>query len=264
MPDATDRLLAALADRAARDTDVAHLMAALPGLVEAQRYGDVRQTDTQALGRVTDTLLVRICAGLPAAVSALDDDGAAALRTHLEAVHGAVALRAVPDDRDRWLDTLHGLVDRADVHGLLVGRTVRLLRDAGRVDPADAAARLGRALSVGADAPAKAAWVEGFLAGGGLLLVHDADLLALLDRWVRGLGEQEFVDVLPLVRRTFGAFEAGERRAVADRVRELPTGTAGGAPRGAAGAGWPDVDPDRAAAALATVAAILGVREAVR
>lgn len=263
LPDATDRLLAALADRAARDTDVAHLMAALPGLVEAQRYGDVRQTDTEALGRVADTLLVRICAGLPAAVSALDDDGAAALRTHVEAVHAAVALRAVPQDRDRWLDTLHGLVDRADVHGLLVGRAVRLLRDAGRVDPADAAARLGRALSVGADAPAKAAWVEGFLAGGGLLLVHDADLLALLDRWVRGLREQEFVDVLPLVRRSFGAFEAGERRAVADRVRALPVGAAGGA-RPGAGAGWPDVDPDRAAAALGTVAAILGLSEALR
>lgn len=261
LPAATERLLHVLADRAARDTDVADLMAAFPGLVEAQRYGDVRGTDTAAVGRVADTLLVRICAGLPTAVSSLDDDGAAVVRARVEAVHTAVELRAEQDDAARWLDTLQTVADRADVHGAVAGRAVRLLRDAGRLTPGDAADRLGRALSVGADAPVRAAWVDGFLAGGGLLLVHDRELLALLDTWVRGLAAQQFVDVLPLVRRTFGGFEAGERRAVADRVREV---AAGSAQRAGASAGWPAVDASRGLPAVAAVATILGTARTAR
>ena len=49
LPEALDGLLVTLAERAARDADVVHLMEALPPLARAQRYGDVRGTDTAAL-----------------------------------------------------------------------------------------------------------------------------------------------------------------------------------------------------------------------
>ncbi len=244
LPAAFTSLLEALDERAALDADVLHLMEALPALVRAQRYGDVRGTDVSTLGRVADALVLRICTGLPQAVTGLDEDGAETLRGHLDAVHAAVTL--VDLSTGRWLDTLAGLVDRADVNGLLVGRMVRLLRDAGRLT--DAATRLERALSVGAPAAGKAAWVDGFFADGALLLLHDRDLLDLLDRWVGDLGEAEFVDVLPLVRRTFGSFSGAERRSIAARVRD-------GAPAAAAPV---PVDERRGLAALATVADLLG------
>jgi len=254
LPDSSTVLLRALDQRAAVDADVLHLMEALPALVRAQRYGDVRGTDVAALSRVSAALVLRICTGLPQAVSSLDEEGAATLRRHVDAVQAAVSLaagggdpRAVEAQR-RWLATLTALVERADVHGLLVGRMVRVLRDAGRLD--DAPARLHRALSVGVPAAQKAGWVDGFFADGALLLIHDADLLALLTAWVRELSAQEFVDVLPLVRRTFGAFSPAERRQIATRV------ASGGGP--AAGPAVDDLDEDRGLAALATVARILG------
>jgi hypothetical protein len=247
LPASFAALLRALDEQAALDADVVHLMEALPALVRAQRYGDVRGTDVSSLGRVSAALVLRICTGLPQAVTGLDDDGAAALRRHLDAVHAAVSL--VDVGRERWLDTLAGVVDRSDVNGLLVGRMVRILRDTGRVT--DAPVRLGRALSVGVPAPQKAAWVDGFFADGALLLIHDRDLLGLLDDWVAGLAPQEFTDVLPLVRRTFGSFTPPERRQVAAQVRS------GSAPRPVTA---DDVDEPRALAAVATVAAILGVR----
>jgi hypothetical protein len=97
----------------------------------------------------------------------------------------------------------------------------------------------------------KAAWVDGFFADGAVLLIHDTDLLGLLDGWVQGLTEQEFVDVLPLVRRTFGSFSVAERRAVAGRLTS----------QGRRPAAVPDddLDDERADAALATVALVLGV-----
>jgi hypothetical protein len=81
--------------------------------------------------------------------------------------------------------------------------------------------------------------------------VHDRALLRLLDGWVSSLAAQEFVDVLPLVRRTFGSFTDAERRAIATQVR-----TAGTEDRPTT---VDDVDEERALAAVATVARILGV-----
>jgi hypothetical protein len=254
LPDAFTVLLAALDQRAALDVDVVHLMEALPALVRAQRYGDVRGTDASELGRVSAAMVVRICAALPQVVTSLDDDGAATLRRHVDAVQAAVSLASGgvdsdDDTRDRWLSTLAGIVDRSDVNGVLAGRMVRILRDADRLD--DAPARLERALSVGVRDADKAAWVDGFFADGALLLMHDRELLGLLDGWVRGLPDREFVDVLPLVRRTFGAFSAPERRSIAARVR---SGEAGPAPTSA-----DELDEERGLAAVATVATILGV-----
>jgi hypothetical protein len=142
------------------------------------------------------------------------------------------------------------VIDRRDVHGLLIGRLVRILRDAGRIDPPEAAVRLSRALSIGSPATAKAAWVDGFFSGGGLLLVHDRELLGLLDDWIVTLGEQEFIDVLPLLRRTFGQFAGSERRSIGERVRHGQT---------RAGAGVDELDHDRAARVMLTVARLLGV-----
>jgi hypothetical protein len=142
------------------------------------------------------------------------------------------------------------------VHGLVAGRVTRLLADAGVMPWPEAALRLRAALSAGVTATDKAAWAEGFLSGGGLLLVHDRDLLGVLDGWVASLDEEVFLDVLPLLRRTFGEFAAPERAAIGTAAGQL-SGTPGTglSPRAA---GADDVDADRAAGALATVAMILG------
>ena len=219
LPAALQRVLDALAAKAAVDADVAHLMAALPALARAHRYGDVRGTDTSALDRVGAALVLRICAGLPQAVTGLDDEGATALRRAIDEVHSAIGLLSSDTAsrlRTRWLETLATLVDRPDVNGELVGRFVRILFDAEVLN--DVAVRVHRALSHGVPASAKAAWVDGFFADGALLLIHDAALRSLLGSWVDSLEEREFVDVLPLVRRTFGTFTPSERRAIAGRV----------------------------------------------
>jgi hypothetical protein len=250
------RVLGALRDRAALDVDVEHLMEALPVLVRAMRYGDVRATDTTALGEVATSLLVRIEAALPTAVTGLGDEAADALQERVEEVHAATAL--LPAERRReWLGTLEGLTRRADLHGLLAGRFVRLLADAQVLGSEETALRLQRALSVGSTPPAKAAWIEGFLAGGGLLLVHDTVLLGTLDEWLAGLRPEEFVDVLPLLRRTFGGFEAAERRQLAHQLRRLDGAGPAAAARSATV--WTDAEYARAAPAVATVARLLGL-----
>ncbi|TMR09951.1 hypothetical protein ETD86_41535 [Nonomuraea turkmeniaca] len=253
LPEALPEVLAALSAKAALDTDVTHLMAALPAMVRAHRYGDVRGTSAEGLAVIVRSMLDRICVGLPVAVTALDDEAAAGLLKHMDAVHVAVALLtevpggAVAAPRDRWLATLRGISDRPDLHGLIEGRLTRILLDSGELQ--DAGDRMSRAMSRGQTPARAAAWVEGFLAGGGLLLVHDPRLLALVDGWVTGLSGDQFTDVLPLLRRTFGSFAPPERRAIGERVRSAGRAEA---------EEEQDVDERRAAAAVATVRAILG------
>lgn len=248
---ATEGLITRLEAAAALDHDVTHLLGALPGLTRTLRYGDVRGTDTKALAHVADGLLVRICAGLPGAVTGLDTDAAKALRAQIDAAHTAISTRDDEHATTEWLATLQRIADRDDVHGAIGGRAVRLLCDAERIDDADSARRLAAALSIGNTPAAKAAWVDGFLGGRGLLLVHDRELLRRIDEWLRDLNEDQFVATLPLLRRTFGSFESGERRAISQALRD--TGSAPTTARGTT-----EVDPVRGRLALRAATAILG------
>jgi hypothetical protein len=262
--DALPAVLAAVRDRAALDTDVTHLMAALPALVRAARYGDVRGTDPARLGEVAVEMITRICAGLPAAVASLDEAAERAMRDRIDAVHSATGLLADGASRDRWLDTLARLVlaGRRPPSPLIAGRLTRLLLDAGRIAADDVATRISRELSAAAPAAAAAGWAEGFLAGSGLLLVHDDKLLALADGWLAGLSADAFTAVLPALRRTFGEFAPPERRAIGEKAARLVKGDGevGGGRRPAMTADADDdLDEDRAAIAVGAVAAILGL-----
>ncbi|MEV7026427.1 DUF5682 family protein [Kitasatospora sp. NPDC093558] len=254
-----------LADRAALDTDVAHLAAALPALVRALRYGDVRGTDHGALGEAATGLADRICVGLPPACVGLDAASAADLRARLDEVHGAIGLLAADGLADRWAAALHAVARHepaggpaTGAPGLLRGRAVRLLLDDGRLDSDEAGRRLRLVLSA-ASAPADAAgWIEGFLAGGGALLLHDPRLLALLDEWLTGVSDATFTDVLPLLRRTFSGLEAGVRSTVGARVAAGPLDAEpSGEPVGG------ELDRARADAAVPVVALLLGVRPSI-
>jgi hypothetical protein len=283
-----------LADRAALDADVAHLAAALPALVRAVRYGDVRGTDSAALAEVAEGIAERVRIGFPAACVNIAPDAARALRVHLDASHRAVHLLApsagptppaVPPPaapaaerspaaggvvagaapggglRERWAQMVRALAERdGAIPGLLRGAAARLLVDEGRL-PADEAARLmGLALSPGAGPVEAAGWIEGFLAGGGMLLVHDERLLALVDGWLSRVPAEAFRDVLPLLRRTFAEFEPGVRRSLGELVRRGPArsrpAATGGEP-GLPGFGAA-LDTARADAAVHTVRLLLG------
>ncbi|MEV7727569.1 DUF5682 family protein [Streptomyces sp. NPDC087917] len=296
LSEALPAVLKALADRAALDTDVGRLAEALPALARSLRYGDVRGTDAVALGAVAAGLAERICVALPPACAARPAaDAAAALRGHLDEVHGAIGLLTDPerpDDADadetadrrdrrdrpdrpdrtalgegtgglrgRWSAVLRGLARRDGVPGLIRGRAARLLLDGGGLPAGEAARLMGLALSP-AVAPAEAAgWIEGFAgggSGGGTLLVHDDRLRGLIDTWLVSVPEDAFIDVLPLLRRTFGAYQSGVRRTLGELARRGP-GRAAPAEAAAARPGFaPDLDPERADAMVPTALLLLG------
>jgi Family of unknown function (DUF5682) len=199
-------------------------------------------------------LLTRVAVGLPAAVTAVDDDGAAGLADLVDSVDRAVGLLDDPALRRPWLAALRAVADQRGVHGLLAGKAVRVLLDSGGLDAGDVQRRLSRALSPAEDAARGAAWIEGFLTGDASLLLHDPPLLRVLDEWVTITPGPIFDELLPVLRRTFATFPAPDRRALGAHLRRLEEGD------DSRPAGDDGLDRDRAERVLPRLREFLGPR----
>ena len=237
--------------QAAHNPDVVQVIDTLAPLARALRYGDVRGTDATSLRRVFDGLVIRVLAGTLMACRSLDDDAAAAMVERLASVQAALALTDHPVRRGEWPAVLTLVAERSDVHGLVQGRATRLLHDGGTWNRAQVGNRVSRALSGGTPSATGAAFVEGFVAGSGTVLVHDRELLDVIDSWVCSLAPDAFIATAPLLRRTFGAFETAERRQLGMLLADQAVATGDGFGVG--------IDDARAAAGLITVRQMLGV-----
>jgi Family of unknown function (DUF5682) len=203
------------------------------------------------LRTVVDEMIVRIIAGLELASRHLDDDAAAAMIERLSGLQGALGMLDHPARHGDLPVALTKLADGRGIHGLVRGRATRLLHDAAVFDADEVLQRVSRALTPGTPAAEGARFVEGFLAGSGTVLVHDSGLLDIVDTWISTMSNEVFVDVVALLRRTFGAFEPAERRQLGVLITTTTRDTT--TPFG------PDVDGARAAAGIATVRAMLGL-----
>ncbi|HEX6357891.1 DUF5682 family protein [Actinophytocola sp.] len=253
LPEALSIVLAALDERAARQHDTTRLMAAVEPMARVRRYGNVRRSDTELVQRVLTGIVTRIAVGLPAACTALDEDAAADVRDLLDSVQRGIGLLDQQDLREVWYSALSSVADRLGVPGLIAGRAVRLLLDAGLLEVPDAAGRLSRQLSLAADANQAAGWLDGFLSGEAALLVHEPELLEIVDEWATRVDAELFDHLLPLLRRTFSAFTATERRDIGLRVRRIDRG------EGASGvrADGADLDHERAALVVPRILELL-------
>lgn len=253
LPAAIEHLMERVQAEAAVASDMGHLMDALPPLANVLRYGNVRRTDAGMLEHVIDGLVTRICIGLPGACASLNEDAAREMLQRVVRVHDAITLLQNEGHRAQWHATLRRLLDLPGLHGLLAGRACRLLLDARNLEPEEAARRMGLALSRAVEPVHAAAWVEGFLTGSGMVLLHDAGLWALLDRWITELPRSAFDELLPLLRRTFATFAAGERRGMGELARRGPR------TQGTHSPAAEDLDRARAEAVLPLLSRLLGV-----
>jgi uncharacterized protein DUF5682 len=254
LPDALAAVTDALEQRSARSGDVQQIMQAVPPLARVLRYGSVRQTDADVVRGVVDSLLIRVCAGLPAACASLDDDAATGMLAAIEAAHEAIALVGSPDQASAWQAAQRSVADLAGAPGLVAGRCVRLLLDASVLEPGQVQQRLARVLSASAETAAAVRWLEGFLRGSGLLLLRDRDLWQLFDDWLCQLSPDSFDQALPLLRRAFAQFTWPERRQMGELVRSGRRRQTGVGQAASA----PDWDPARVQRILPVLAVALG------
>ncbi len=254
LPAAVGTLIDLLQARTALSGDILQLMAALPSLGNVCRYGNVRQTDATMVRGIVDQLVARICVGLPIACASLSDEAARDMVTRVDQVDSTLNMLKDEAHGAAWQETQRSLADQRAVNGLIAGRATRLLHQRQAWEPQETARRMCVHTSRGNDPVNAAAWIEGFLSGSGLLLIHDETLWNLIDRWVAELSVDHFQPVLPLLRRTFSTFAAPERRQLGERVKRGERST-----HMATDAETSPFNTERAEQVLPILAKILGV-----
>ncbi len=211
LPEAAHSLIEQLRDATAMTKDVLGLANALPPLVRIIQYGDARETNTSAVQQLVDELLPRICLGLPPVCIQLDDDASEEILSKVRLLNHAIHSLQREQYRTHWYIALQKIIAIPAVHPEISGACSRILFEKGVQDQIETSRQMHFMLSPGMDSKTSAQWLEGFLYGSGLLLVHHPDLWQILDTWVKQIPPDEFQETLPLLRRAFSDFSAPER-----------------------------------------------------
>lgn len=235
LPNVIALLLERLEDTSALAQDVLALADAALPLVEALRYGHARKLNMEAVEQLLERLIPRVCVQLPDACVGIQHDVATEVLRRLLSMQRAVALWRPEEYGPLWQETLVHISTKGVP--LLAGLCTRLLFDSEVYSLAEAVRRIALNLSAARPPLECARWLEGFLHGGGLLLLYRPALWEAVNGWVCALDAEDFEQVLPLLRRTFGIFTEGERQklfALAQRAQQgstIPAAT--------------DLDPER-------------------
>jgi len=217
LPVAAKACIARLQETAAEVTEVTELMQAVVPLVRILRYGTARELPEAELRSLIHALSVGVNAGVRLASHNLDEDAASArvgaMRTYDEATH----LFADEALIDSWRQQLATMVYDDQVAAQVAGLSLRRLHDLRVWDLTRVASAFSRHTQ--GETPQRAgAFLENFLAGGSEVLLQDRPLMQLLDKWVCGLEEADFVESLPLLRRSFSGFDSVARRRIMEQI----------------------------------------------
>lgn len=221
-------LLKSLGDEASLTHALDELLDAVPELIWMVRYQQSAATGLalSLLPKVTSQLLPRIFAALPEASVQLSEELTLALCARLSSLHRALMTsgdqRYLQAHKPAWRACLERVMSRAQSEPRVRGLIARTLFEQGWWSAALVYAEARVSLSAREEPSRCVEWLEGFLTGGGLLLIYHDPLRALIDRWVCGLSEQDFITLLPLLRRSFTSFSYEENRQLGEVLMRGP------------------------------------------
>jgi hypothetical protein len=211
--------IALLQARATQSSDIAGLIAAMPPLAAILRYGTARDMPSAELNLLVTSMVEAVCAGLVHACRRLDAPSAETMRASLTEFNRAASM--LDDERlaADWRAALARLTRDGDVAALLRGFATRTLHDQNALDAGETAGQFSRALSPAMPLGEAGQWLDGFLSGGANILLHDGQLLAIIDGWMAQLSDGAFMGILPMLRRVFSGIDRAERRHLLDRLK---------------------------------------------
>ncbi|PIQ23225.1 hypothetical protein COW36_18985 [bacterium (Candidatus Blackallbacteria) CG17_big_fil_post_rev_8_21_14_2_50_48_46] len=221
LPSALSALLSAIQAQTTACTDLNPLLSAFPELAKTLRYGNVRQTDWGLLFPLVEGILIKICAGLPAFAQGQAEESQREMINQISAVDRALQGLEPSDWQNLWRESLEKLSSQPE---LLGGYVHKLCFESGHFSLERLEESLSQTLSLGKDPAQASLWLEGFLQGSGLLLLHHPSLLQTLDGWILTLQEAQFIQFLPLLRRSFSQFQRSEREQLARQIKSQTGG----------------------------------------
>lgn len=216
--DAANGCIDRLQRSAVYSSDMTDLMNAVPPLVRVLRYGTARKLPKDAIALLIRALAAEVNAGARTGSHHLDESTADQRWSAMAAYDEALGLWGDEALLEAWQRELGLMVDDDQVAPAIAGLSLRRLHGHSWGLPAVAAAF---SRHIDGQPPATAgAFLESFLRGSAEVLLQDLPLLHLVDQWLSGLPEQDFLESLPLLRRSFSAFDPTTKRRLVSALDE--------------------------------------------
>ncbi len=210
--DAVTGLARKIQEVAAKTKDSLSLMEAIPSLVQVFKYGNQRKSEVKFLKQLIEEILIRINIGLPALCVSIEEEQAKEILTAIIQTNNAIQLFNSLEYINRWHYTLEHIKNTEEAHAMLRGLSLRLLFDQDKLDQEAVKYSIVDAIHTATERLQFAYWMEGFLNGSALLLIHNPPFWNVLNDWIESLDKEDFKAILPILRRTFTSFSAAERQ----------------------------------------------------
>lgn len=221
LPGSVEAMVQKLDSLTAATSDITELMKSVPGLANLVRYGNVRNTDLTTLKSMLDSMVARICIGIHLACINIDIEAAQSILEMVVRTDQAISIVNDNELMQLWQDALLKIQGSHQSNPLIAGYTIRLLIDRKVIGYPEAEKQLSYYMSVN-NAPADAAyWFEGFLKSSGTVLLLDDHLWNLMNNWIASISEENFTELLPVLRRTFAEFTQAERRKLGEKAKGM-------------------------------------------
>ena len=207
-----------------RDTE--SQMQILNELIPLRRYGDVRNVDQNILDWLIRDLITRICLGIKPFVFQLNEEQSEHFFSAIHVTNHLMGFLEDPEHQVRWINALQGVLEQKESAPKIRGGVLRILQDKGTISLERAKTYFALELSRTEELENIALWLEGFLYGSAGMLLYQPSLLGLLDNWISALDQSRFMEVLPIMRRTFSKYSRNEkqrllRKVIAQTVEDL-------------------------------------------
>jgi len=223
LPTVLLNVIAQLRSKAALEVDVLHFMDTLPDLISLMRYKDVRKTDTTQVMPVISAIIPRLLIGLPATCSNIKEDLVNSIFEKILKLNSSFQILKDERYQEDWYNTLEKIATSDLVAPKISAITAKILFEGGLWEIEAMEKNMSLALSTANKPSDTAAWIEGFLHGSGLLLIHNESLFGILDQWLANLQGDVFQELLPLLRRSFAHYSKPERQKIGKLAKDGPT-----------------------------------------
>lgn len=228
LPDAATQCIERLQAAAIQASDITDLMSAIAPLVRVLRYGTARKLPEEALRALILAMSIEVNAGVRVGSHSLDREAASARVDAMRAYDEALGLFADETLSHTWRLQLALMVEDDQVAAPIAGLSLRRLHDLRAWELPAVAAAFSLHTS-GQELQNAGAFLESFLSGGSEIILQDRSLLQLVDAWLCELREEDFIESLPLLRRSFAGFDAVARRRLMETIAKGPQQDSGAA-----------------------------------
>lgn len=212
VPLALASLLQQISQLAVIESDTDQLMSLVPNLIDAMRYGSSRKLDIAQIDRILQNVLPRIMIGLPSACIGINEEQANNLFEKIQRLNHSIFVIKDSNYIQSWYQVLIRIAEHPGSQIMINAQVHRILFERKIYDNEKISQRMHFHLSTGASTMDQAMWIEGFLYGSAMVLIHHFPFWKIVDEWLEGVSEQQFMEMVPVLRRTFSEFSPSEKK----------------------------------------------------